>query len=154
MCDWTRAMALLTLSRLLVFSHLPPFYLRFLFKWSGYQTSAKTTCHKRKRCQGTVKRFVCIFAVLHLLAYILLPCRTWIFLGLNLPSQCPLLLVSVIIILLLYIQSLTWAPFEMAVLKWTQAAPSVLHYSLNSAVTSSLFLLPTQLFEDSCASTG
>lgn len=139
---------LLTLSRLLVFSHLPPFYLRFLFKWSGYQTSAKTTRHKRKRCQGTVKSFVCIFAVLHLLAYILLPCRTWIFLGLNLPSQCPLLLVSV------DIQSLTWAQ-----LKWTQAAPSVLHYSFNSAekspaVTSSLFLLPTQLFEDSCASTG
>ncbi|KAM3871223.1 phospholipase DDHD1 [Diretmus argenteus] len=36
-----------------VLSHLPPFYLPFLFKWSGYQTSAKTTCHKRKRCQAT-----------------------------------------------------------------------------------------------------
>ncbi|XP_035023582.2 phospholipase DDHD1 isoform X1 [Hippoglossus stenolepis] len=35
-----------------VLSHLPPFYLPFLFKWSGYQTSAKTTCHKRKRCQA------------------------------------------------------------------------------------------------------
>ncbi|XP_053289930.1 phospholipase DDHD1 isoform X1 [Pleuronectes platessa] len=35
-----------------VFSHLPPFYLPFLFKWSGYPTSAKTTCHKRKRCQA------------------------------------------------------------------------------------------------------
>ncbi|XP_037342116.2 phospholipase DDHD1 isoform X1 [Pungitius pungitius] len=35
-----------------VLSHLPPFYLPFLFKWSGYQTGAKTTCHKRKRCQA------------------------------------------------------------------------------------------------------
>ncbi|XP_061897400.1 phospholipase DDHD1 isoform X1 [Entelurus aequoreus] len=35
-----------------VLSHLPPFYLPFLFKWSGYQTSAKATCHKRKRCQA------------------------------------------------------------------------------------------------------
>uniref|UniRef100_A0A673CHP0 Phospholipase DDHD1-like n=1 Tax=Sphaeramia orbicularis TaxID=375764 RepID=A0A673CHP0_9TELE len=35
-----------------VLSHLPPFYLPFLFKWSGYQTSARTTCHKRKRCQA------------------------------------------------------------------------------------------------------
>ncbi|KAK0153591.1 Phospholipase DDHD1 [Merluccius polli] len=35
-----------------VLSHLPPFYLPFLFKWSGYQTCAKTTCHKRKRCQA------------------------------------------------------------------------------------------------------
>nr|XP_046269847.1 phospholipase DDHD1 isoform X1 [Scatophagus argus] len=34
-----------------VLSHLPPFYLPFLFKWSGYQTSAKTA-HKRKRCQA------------------------------------------------------------------------------------------------------
>lgn len=40
---------------LLVFSHLPPFYFPFLFKWSGYQTSSRTTCLKRKRCQGTVK---------------------------------------------------------------------------------------------------
>ncbi|KAG9268761.1 phospholipase DDHD1 isoform X1 [Astyanax mexicanus] len=31
-------------------SHFPPFYLPFLFKWSGYQTSAKS--HKRKRCQA------------------------------------------------------------------------------------------------------
>lgn len=37
---------------LLVLSHLPPFYLPFLFKWSGDQTSTKS--HKRKRCQGTV----------------------------------------------------------------------------------------------------
>ncbi|XP_034015244.1 phospholipase DDHD1 isoform X2 [Thalassophryne amazonica] len=35
-----------------VLSHLPPFYLPFLFKWSGYQTSARTTCHKRKRIQA------------------------------------------------------------------------------------------------------
>ncbi|XP_048097065.1 LOW QUALITY PROTEIN: phospholipase DDHD1 [Alosa alosa] len=35
-----------------VLSHLPPFYLTFLFKWRGYQTSTKTTCHKRKRCQA------------------------------------------------------------------------------------------------------
>ncbi|KAM9778006.1 phospholipase DDHD1 [Neosynchiropus ocellatus] len=35
-----------------VLSHLSPFYLPFLFKWSGYQTSARTTCHKRKRCQA------------------------------------------------------------------------------------------------------
>ncbi|XP_061157518.1 phospholipase DDHD1 isoform X1 [Syngnathus typhle] len=35
-----------------VLSHLPPFYLPFLFKWSGYQTSPRTTCHKRKRCQA------------------------------------------------------------------------------------------------------
>uniref|UniRef100_A0A8C7Y1V2 DDHD domain containing 1a n=1 Tax=Oryzias sinensis TaxID=183150 RepID=A0A8C7Y1V2_9TELE len=35
-----------------VLFHLPPFYLPFLFKWSGYQTSAKTRCHKRKRCQA------------------------------------------------------------------------------------------------------
>uniref|UniRef100_A0A8D3B8Q7 DDHD domain containing 1a n=1 Tax=Scophthalmus maximus TaxID=52904 RepID=A0A8D3B8Q7_SCOMX len=35
-----------------VLSHLPPFYLPFLFKWSGFQTSARTTCHKRKRCQA------------------------------------------------------------------------------------------------------
>ncbi|CAG5866581.1 unnamed protein product [Menidia menidia] len=35
-----------------VLSRLPPFYLPFLFTWSGYQTSAKTTCHKRKRCQA------------------------------------------------------------------------------------------------------
>lgn len=45
----------LTLFWLLVFSHLPPFYFPFLFKWSGYQTSSRTTCLKRKRCQGTVK---------------------------------------------------------------------------------------------------
>ncbi|KAL4656257.1 phospholipase DDHD1-like [Arapaima gigas] len=35
-----------------VLSHLPPFYLPFLFKWRGYQPSAKTACHKRKRCQA------------------------------------------------------------------------------------------------------
>ncbi|XP_014898512.1 phospholipase DDHD1 isoform X1 [Poecilia latipinna] len=35
-----------------VLSHLPPFYLPFLFKWSGYQTGAKTAGHKRKRCQA------------------------------------------------------------------------------------------------------
>ncbi|XP_068608217.1 phospholipase DDHD1 [Brachionichthys hirsutus] len=35
-----------------VLSHLPSFYLPFLFKWSGYQTSSKTSCHKRKRCQA------------------------------------------------------------------------------------------------------
>ncbi|XP_047467217.1 phospholipase DDHD1 isoform X1 [Mugil cephalus] len=39
-------------SKDVVLSHLPPFYLPFLFKWSGYQTSARTTCHKRKRCQA------------------------------------------------------------------------------------------------------
>ncbi|KAL2098481.1 hypothetical protein ACEWY4_004961 [Coilia grayii] len=33
-------------------SHLPPFYLTFLFKWRGYQTSTRATCHKRKRCQA------------------------------------------------------------------------------------------------------
>ncbi|KAA0711495.1 Phospholipase DDHD1 [Triplophysa tibetana] len=33
-----------------VLSHLPPFYLPFLFKWSGYQAGAKG--HKRKRCQA------------------------------------------------------------------------------------------------------
>ncbi|GAA6109270.1 phospholipase DDHD1 isoform X1 [Tachysurus ichikawai] len=33
-----------------VLSHLPPFYLPFLFKWSGYQTSTKSL--KRKRCQA------------------------------------------------------------------------------------------------------
>lgn len=71
--------------------------------------------------------FVCIFAVLDLLVYILLPCRAWILIGLYLPSRCPSLLVSV------NIQNLTWAQFEKAVLKWTRAALSVLHYSLNSA---------------------
>ncbi|XP_035282152.1 phospholipase DDHD1 isoform X1 [Anguilla anguilla] len=35
-----------------VLSHLPPFYLPFLFKWRGYQPSAKSACHKRKRCQA------------------------------------------------------------------------------------------------------
>ncbi|XP_077477229.1 phospholipase DDHD1 isoform X1 [Stigmatopora argus] len=35
-----------------VLSHLPSFYLPFLFKWSGYQTTARATCHKRKRCQA------------------------------------------------------------------------------------------------------
>ncbi|XP_066550956.1 phospholipase DDHD1 isoform X2 [Amia ocellicauda] len=35
-----------------VLSHLPPFYLPFLFKWRGYQPNAKTACHKRKRCQA------------------------------------------------------------------------------------------------------
>ncbi|XP_033892043.3 phospholipase DDHD1-like isoform X1 [Acipenser ruthenus] len=35
-----------------VFSHLPPFYLPFLFKWRGYQPSADTACHKRKRCEA------------------------------------------------------------------------------------------------------
>ncbi|CAM4651779.1 unnamed protein product [Leuciscus chuanchicus] len=39
-----------TVDRKDVLSHFPPFYLPFLFKWSGYQTSAK--CHKRKRCQA------------------------------------------------------------------------------------------------------
>ncbi|XP_016105924.1 phospholipase DDHD1-like [Sinocyclocheilus grahami] len=39
-----------TVDRKDVLSHLPPFYLPFLFKWSGYQTSAKS--HKRKRCQA------------------------------------------------------------------------------------------------------
>ncbi|KAI5618895.1 phospholipase DDHD1 isoform X1 [Silurus asotus] len=33
-----------------VLSHLPPFYLPFLFKWSGYQTNTKSL--KRKRCQA------------------------------------------------------------------------------------------------------
>lgn len=72
-------------------------------------------------------RFVCIFAVLDLLAYIFPPCRAWILIGLNLPSHCPSILVSV------DIQSLTWAPLETVVLKWTQAAPSVPYYSINSA---------------------
>lgn len=53
-CDWNHGNGHYSFSWLLVFSHLPPFYLPFLFKWSGYQTSAITTCHKRKRCQGTV----------------------------------------------------------------------------------------------------
>ncbi|KAF7661852.1 hypothetical protein LDENG_00251720 [Lucifuga dentata] len=35
-----------------VLSYLPPIYFPFLFKWSGYQTSAKTTCLKRKWCQA------------------------------------------------------------------------------------------------------
>uniref|UniRef100_A0A674C2D6 DDHD domain containing 1 n=1 Tax=Salmo trutta TaxID=8032 RepID=A0A674C2D6_SALTR len=35
-----------------VLSHLPPFYLPFLFKWSGYQPSATTKCLKRKRCSA------------------------------------------------------------------------------------------------------
>uniref|UniRef100_A0A8C1WS74 DDHD domain containing 1a n=1 Tax=Cyprinus carpio TaxID=7962 RepID=A0A8C1WS74_CYPCA len=39
-----------TVDRKDVLSHFPPFYLAFLFKWSGYQTSAKS--HKRKRCQA------------------------------------------------------------------------------------------------------
>ncbi|KAI2654748.1 Phospholipase DDHD1 [Labeo rohita] len=39
-----------TVDRKDVLSHFPPFYLPFLFKWSGYQTSAKS--HKRKRCQA------------------------------------------------------------------------------------------------------
>lgn len=67
-----------------------------------------------------------MFAVLDLLAYILLPCRTWV-IRLNLPSQCPLILVSG------NIQSLTWAQFETTILKWTQAALPVLHYNFNSA---------------------
>ncbi|CAB1335353.1 unnamed protein product, partial [Coregonus sp. 'balchen'] len=33
-------------------SHLPPFYLPFLFKWSGYQPTATTKCRKRKRCSA------------------------------------------------------------------------------------------------------
>lgn len=80
---------LLTLSWLLVLSHLPPFYLPFLFKWSGYQTSTKTACHKRKRCQGTVKchvLFVCFFvAVLALLACILSPSSPHVCMLLDLP---------------------------------------------------------------------
>lgn len=39
-----------TVDRKDVLSHFPPFYLPFLFKWSGYQTGAKS--HKRKRCQA------------------------------------------------------------------------------------------------------
>ncbi|KAK6304564.1 hypothetical protein J4Q44_G00251500 [Coregonus suidteri] len=35
-----------------VLSHLPPFYLPFLFKWSGYQPTATTKCRKRKRCSA------------------------------------------------------------------------------------------------------
>ncbi|KAL0969669.1 hypothetical protein UPYG_G00230550 [Umbra pygmaea] len=35
-----------------VLSHLPPFYLPFLFKWSGYQQSPTTKCLKRKRCSA------------------------------------------------------------------------------------------------------
>lgn len=52
---------------LLVFSHLPPFYFPFLFKWSGYQTSSRTTCLKRKRCQGTVKMSCSVFIFFYLL---------------------------------------------------------------------------------------
>ncbi|XP_052435746.1 phospholipase DDHD1 [Carassius gibelio] len=39
-----------TVDRKDVLSHFPPFYPHFLFRWSGYQTSAKS--HKRKRCQA------------------------------------------------------------------------------------------------------
>ncbi|XP_019909759.1 phospholipase DDHD1 isoform X3 [Esox lucius] len=35
-----------------VLSHLPPFYLPFLFKWSGYHPSATPKCLKRKRCSA------------------------------------------------------------------------------------------------------
>ncbi|XP_052001545.1 phospholipase DDHD1 isoform X1 [Xyrauchen texanus] len=40
-----------TLDRKDVLSHLPPFYLPFLFKWSGYHPTS-TKSHKRKRCQA------------------------------------------------------------------------------------------------------